>query len=338
MGSSVTQISRKVGINRNAVVKYLDVLEANGQLESQVVGSARMFYLSRRPPLSALVGLSDDLICTIDRDRKITFANDRFLDFFSLDPRETFHREIEGIPINDGGHISFSALFTESPEDPGKHSLIQVDRYEKRIIFRREEIRTRFEDGSAGITYIFSDVTAEKERLDNLEFLARTSAELADMGEDANIYQYIADRIADLEPKAHVMVNSINPEAMTRTFRAFAGDGECIQAMFDYLGDMRGGSLPIGGNPEAFGALSRGRLYEGPSSFFAQAYRAIPEHIANEMQERLNLRRGYAMGCTCRGGLFGNVALRYRNNDDVRHPETIEAFVDRQGLPSSDST
>lgn len=45
------------------------------------------------------------------------------------------------------------------------------------------------------------------------------------------------------------------------------------------------------------------------------------------MQERLNLTKGYVMGCTCRGGLFGNIAIRYRNNDDVRNWETIEAFV-----------
>lgn len=331
-GQSISQLSQKIGANRNVTAKYLDILETNGQVESQAFGSARVFFLPRSVPVSTILGLSNDLICTIDNGGCMTFANERFIEFFGLHPGELYHVPVRELPYPYEQWMGLQELLTDPERDKEADMIIRVNKNGGCKYFRKKIIMTRFEDGSTGRILIFSDVTSEQEHLKNLEFLARTASELADMGDDADLYQYIADRVAELEPTAHVMVNSINPDKKTRTFQSYAGDEECTRAMFEYLGDMRFGSLPMDGNPEAIEALSRGTLYQGPSTFFAQAYRALPEHICNTMQERLNLTKGYAMGCTCRGGLFGNIAIRYRNNDDVRNWETIEAFVRQAGV------
>ncbi|MEI6292510.1 MAG: PAS domain-containing protein [Methanomicrobiales archaeon] len=331
-GQSISQISQKIGANRNVTAKYLDILETNGQVESQAFGSARVFFLPRSVPVSTILGLSNDLICTIDNCGCMTFANERFIEFFGLHPGKLYHVPVRELPYPYEQWMGLQERLLDPERDKEADRIIRVTKNGGSTYFRKKIIMTRFEDGSMGRILIFSDVTGEQEHLKNLEFLARTASELADMGDDADLYQYIADRVAELEPKAHVMVNSINPEKKTRTFQSYAGDEECTRAMFEYLGDMRFGSLPMDGSPEAIEALSRGTLYRDPSTFFAQAYRALPEHICNTMQERLNLTKGYAMGCTCRGGLFGNIAIRYRNNDDVRNWETIEAFVRQAGV------
>ena len=59
-----------------------------------------------------------------------------------------------------------------------------------------------------------------------------TSATFADMGDDENIYQFMADRVAELEPKCHIVVMSIDTDTKMTTMRAFAGDKEMTKVIF----------------------------------------------------------------------------------------------------------
>lgn len=51
-GVSIVDISRKCGLNRNSVAKYLNILVTLGQAEMQVVGPAKVYHLSSRVPFS----------------------------------------------------------------------------------------------------------------------------------------------------------------------------------------------------------------------------------------------------------------------------------------------
>ena len=84
--------------------------------------------------------------------------------------------------------------------------------------------------------------------------------------------------------------------------------------------------------PEAWGHFSKGILVELKESFYVQTYRMFPEHICNEMEERLSAGKSYVMGCTCRTGIYGNIAVRYRHDDDLKNRETVEAFVRQAGV------
>jgi len=331
-GLFVTQISQKIGANRNVAAKYLDILETNGQVESQVFGTARVFFLPRRLPVSAILGLSEDLICTIDTANRLTYANDRFLDFFHLDPGTLYSQhtsEIQSVPDNGK---SLAELLGIVPGSPDTIRVMPLDRNGKRIYLRVKTTTMKFEDGTPGKTLVMEDVTSEKEHLNNLEFLARTSATLADMGDDDNIYQYIVDRIVDLEPKCHVTINSIDAGLKITVLRALAGDERLTEGMFHYFGDLRGVQIPMDFGPEAWEPLSRGTIEVGPERLFEQAFRILPEAACDEFQEKVSLKRSYAMGCTCRGGLYGNITLRYMGENDLCNRETVEAFVRQAGV------
>ena len=60
-GMTIIDISQKIGINRNSVAKYLDVLLISGQVEMHAVGTAKLYFLSKRVPISAMLSLSSDL-------------------------------------------------------------------------------------------------------------------------------------------------------------------------------------------------------------------------------------------------------------------------------------
>ena len=69
-GLTVTDIAKKIDINRNSIAKYLDILLISGQVEKRVVGKAKVYSLSHRVPISAILSLSSDAIVIIDQKKK----------------------------------------------------------------------------------------------------------------------------------------------------------------------------------------------------------------------------------------------------------------------------
>src|SRR5690606_3712925 len=70
-GVSVTDISRKMAVNRNSVAKYLDILLISGQVEMRSYGTAKVYFLSHRIPISSLLSFSSDFIVAIDAHHSV---------------------------------------------------------------------------------------------------------------------------------------------------------------------------------------------------------------------------------------------------------------------------
>jgi hypothetical protein len=94
-------------------------------------------------------------------------------------------------------------------------------------------------------------------------FLARTSAELADLRDDENIFQYLADRQAELVPESLVVVMSINPLMRITTCEALSRNPELVRGIIISFGNLVGVSLSIESTPEAIPFLSQSTLQEG---------------------------------------------------------------------------
>ena len=78
-GYTVTEISRAIDINRNSVAKYLDVLCISGAVELKVFGSAKIYSLTKRIPVSSILSLSSDYIFVLDEDLVIQYVNEKVL-------------------------------------------------------------------------------------------------------------------------------------------------------------------------------------------------------------------------------------------------------------------
>jgi PAS domain-containing protein len=137
-GRSISQISQTIGANRNVTAKYLDILETNGQVESQVFGTARVFFLPRSVPVSTILGLSNDLICTIDSSRCMTFANERFIEFFGLDPGELYHVPVRELPYPTDQWMGLLEQLLDPEQDREEDSIIRVNKNGGFIYFRKK--------------------------------------------------------------------------------------------------------------------------------------------------------------------------------------------------------
>ena len=332
-GLTISEISSFLGTNRNSIAKYLEILQMSGQVECTVFGAARVFNLAHRIPTSAFLNITSDLVCIIDNRNCILSANENFIEFFGLQNREISGQILGDTPHSIPGTPPFPELFSDvfQGEETVKEIIVHKN---KRVWYLKiRGIPTVFDDGSSGTTIFIEDVTREREYIHNLEFLARTSAALADMGEDENIYQYIADRLAELVPESIISVQSIDLDTRISRFEVIGGDESFYKPILQELGtSMKELTMNIDNTPEAIPVLMTNTLTEGPGNMYTLVYRMIPEDVCNRIDERYALGKDFIMGCVCRGGLFGNVTIKLKKGAELRNRETIEAFVKQAGV------
>lgn len=161
-GMTVTDISREMDINRNSVAKYLDILLISGHAEMITFGPAKVFFPSRRIPLSAMLNFTLDYIILLDRDLKFLQMNDNLLNIMNLQRKDIIGRSIE----------DFSSSIFQIPEIitnaqkalDGKESTTESNLTvkDKERYLSIKHIPTTFDDGEPGVTLIIEDITERK--------------------------------------------------------------------------------------------------------------------------------------------------------------------------------
>jgi len=161
-GLTISDISQRIGLNRNSVAKYLEVLLASGQVEMRPYGPAKVYCLSHRMPISAMLSFTKDFILVLDENSKVVQINDNFLAFTGRKRDELIGMQITELELpivkdpnilkaldGSGDEKEFVQLL---PSEPGK-----AEAY-----YRVRIVPTVFEGGTSGKTLIMEDVTGEK--------------------------------------------------------------------------------------------------------------------------------------------------------------------------------
>jgi PAS domain S-box-containing protein len=162
-GMTVTDISREIDINRNSVAKYLDILLISGHAEMITFGPAKVFFPSRRIPLSAMLNFTLDYILLLDKDLKCIQMNENLLKIVNEEKKHIIGQNIEYIsnPIIQIPEIFHNAKKALNGEESFIEKQIQLN--EKTIIFSIKHIPTTFDDGEPGVTIVIEDITKRKE-------------------------------------------------------------------------------------------------------------------------------------------------------------------------------
>ncbi|MDD4127726.1 MAG: histidine kinase dimerization/phosphoacceptor domain -containing protein [Methanomicrobium sp.] len=184
-GLSITDISRLLNMNRNSVSKYLNMLLISGHVDMRSIGVAKVYFLSHRVPISAMLDFSSDAILVLNSDQKIVQANDNFLVFTGYE-----RDEIMGIRLPESSLpvVSYAVVLKSINEllrgfEDAKE--IEWEDDSGNFFFLVKLIPTVFDDGSPGITIILEDVTEvrkalrDKERLiDEIHLRARNNLQI----------------------------------------------------------------------------------------------------------------------------------------------------------------
>ena len=161
-GLTISDLSSKIKLNRNLVARYLDMLLISGQVEMQVIGAAKVYFLSHRVPISAMLEFSSDYVIVLDTEQKIIQVNERILVLLS-EKREA----LVGKTINECDNPFFNS-FTKNKFPKDLHNFEDSITETNCILngslvyFRVKQVPTAFEDGNQGWTLIIEDITAKK--------------------------------------------------------------------------------------------------------------------------------------------------------------------------------
>jgi len=158
-GMTITDVSSQMHMNRNLVAKYLDMLLISGQVDMQEIGTAKVYFLSHRIPISAMLDFSSDMVLVLDNENWVVKVNESMLAALGQD-RES----VVGVDISDSQHPLLVALKNNlplpgSPDSPDRVVEICCVLSEKKCHFRVKLVPMVFEDGGRGITLIIEDIT-----------------------------------------------------------------------------------------------------------------------------------------------------------------------------------
>ncbi len=161
-GLTILDIAAHLGINRNSVAKYLEVLRIGGHLDVRSVGPAKLYRLSHRLPTKALLDHSSEAILVLDEHR-IVQANE--------EAARLLRREQESLPGAEKGILPFLDENRLGRVLAGRKS--SFDFTLGRRAYHATMLPTTFDDGSPGATMIIEEVTRRRETEERLRLLER---------------------------------------------------------------------------------------------------------------------------------------------------------------------
>jgi len=167
-GMSISDISHNLKMNRNSVAKYLDLLLVSGQVEMRSYGTAKIYFLSHRVPLSAMLSFSSDLVIIIDSDFRIIQVNENFIQAFQMTRDALIGTPLSDVPLPFIKSLPLEDAIKESPDKSEISLNIRYDRTATEdipageLFYRVKLIPTVFEEGARGITIILENETDTK--------------------------------------------------------------------------------------------------------------------------------------------------------------------------------
>ncbi len=276
-GYTVTEISHAIDINRNSVAKYLDVLCISGAVELKVIGSAKIYTLTKRIPISSILSLSSDYLFVLDDEFVVTYVNEHVLNF-----EKKTSEEIIGKSVDKAGFLLLSLPDSESilkECTQGKDILkeIEVNNDGKTWYFRAKFVPSILENGKRGILIILDDITEikqyqrdlEKTVQDRTKELTQTSSTLK---KEIKSHREVRNAFEDSERKYQTLIELAEEGIWT-----FDGDGNTtfvnhkMGEILGYSGDEMLGKSIISctaANDRAYLEEKLARIKTGSNEYF----------------------------------------------------------------------
>jgi PAS domain S-box-containing protein len=168
-GLTVTEIAHHIQVNRNSVAKYLDILRTSGLVEMKAVGSAKIYTLTKRIPISSILSLSSDYIFILDNDAKITYVNDNVLHFEKKTADDIIGKPVDGESLTFFSIPDIHTLISEGIAGKENIREFEVKKDALPFFFRAKFVPSVLEDHKKGLLLILEDITDIKKYQRQLE-------------------------------------------------------------------------------------------------------------------------------------------------------------------------
>jgi PAS domain S-box-containing protein len=161
-GLSIRDLSASLGMNRNSVAKYLEILSTAGQVEMQVYGSAKVYFLSERVPLAAMLSFSGESILVLDEAFRIAQVNDRLLEFFGETREALVGHDPQSCPVEFLRNLPVLHLSRMLDQGEGDIAETSLEWGGREYFLRIKAVPLVFEEGGHGLALFIEDITTER--------------------------------------------------------------------------------------------------------------------------------------------------------------------------------
>lgn len=160
-GLTITDIAQKLFINRNSVAKYLEILLMSGDVNLNTYGPAKVYTLSHRMPVSAMMKFSADVIILIDDDLHVLDVNENAAKVLGIMRDDLIGNRIDLLDSPFLDRLSIRDLMngiTKDGEMQREFSIVidGADHY-----YRVRMVPTVFDQLMNGVTIIGEDITKQ---------------------------------------------------------------------------------------------------------------------------------------------------------------------------------
>ncbi|MBP7119699.1 MAG: PAS domain-containing protein [Methanolinea sp.] len=160
-GLTITDIAEKLHLNRNSTAKYLEILLISGDVDLNAIGPAKLYTLSQKMPVSAMLKFAADIILLIDNEMHVLDANENALQILGTTREDLIGVRIQDIESPLIGRLSFPDVFEEIRTKGEIHREFKISLQNEDRHFRMRLIPTIFDNMDEGVTIIGEDITKQ---------------------------------------------------------------------------------------------------------------------------------------------------------------------------------
>ncbi|PKG32123.1 PAS domain-containing protein [Methanoregula sp.] len=203
-GLNIQAIAAQCGINRMSVAKYLEILTANGIVEVQTVGNAKVYFLSRQIPVTTYMEYTSKHYCITDDKLNVVQLNEWIPRTVGMQYEDFIGRPLPDVLSGVVVNMDECRAAMEKALAGEVTTIVVEENFKgKHLFFEMLHMPVQFPDGSHGMMAVSQDITDKKkleialrEEGDRLRDLVEHMPDIVFATDPAGVLSYISSRIA----------------------------------------------------------------------------------------------------------------------------------------------
>ena len=153
-GLTIRSISALLGMNRNSVAKYLEMLQMQGGLTLKRSGPSKIYCLADKLPAAAVLKLTKSHVIIFDQLLTAADVNDSFTDLLKISKKEILGKSLEDLPFVVQSHPNLQTLIKEGIRGKESKTSASIKTDYRLIHCMLTCSPVFFENGSNGVSLI----------------------------------------------------------------------------------------------------------------------------------------------------------------------------------------
>lgn len=162
-GMTISELASGLGMSRNTIGKYLEIMYLSGMVDTRSVGKAKLYFLSSRIPVTRLLSYITTSVIQTDDQYRIRSINISAADLLGSFEEELVGRNILDLLSMQGLKADVRSRILNTDRQNAFTADIELNRGEGRRLFWMTIADVVMYDGAMGHVFLFEDVHEWKE-------------------------------------------------------------------------------------------------------------------------------------------------------------------------------